>query len=373
MRHSHSRLFRAPGRVNLIGEHTDYNEGLVLPINTALYTRVCAEPRSDDCIHVYSANADESDRFDLPDLQPGDGPPWTRYVRGVAAELAKAGNGIRGATLKILGDIPIGGGLGSSASLELAVAVALLELSRQKYAPRDIATLCQAAEQNFAGVNCGIMDQYSVACGESGKAMLLDCRSLETGFVDIPDALRFVITDSGVRHQLSDGGYNDRAHDCKTAVAALQKMDHAIKALRDVSLSMLEAARGKLGDRLFSRSRHVVSEIQRVRDTVVALDAGDVEMMGALVSGSHRSLRDDFGVSCDEVESLVEIADRCDGVLGSRMVGAGFGGCVLSVLRSDAVGEVTTEIGRKYGAILGRSPWIHVLRPAASAMEVREQ
>jgi len=368
-----ARIFEAPGRVNIIGEHTDYNHGLVLPTNTAIFTRLSIRDRDDRIVHVTARNFDESASFDLDDIGAPEKKGWIDYIRGVAAVLMDEGITLPGAEMTIEGEIPIGGGLSSSASLELAVAVALLEVANHTLPPSRIAALCQVAERQYASVNCGIMDQYSVACGQWNQAMLLDCHSMEAEFVDIPQDVALLITDSGVKHKLPDSGYNDRADECAKSVQILAETDANISSLRDVSVECLETEKKRLGDTLYCRSRHVVTEIQRVREAFDALRTADSERLGALVSASHASLRDDFEVSCDEVEALIEIADKCTGALGSRMVGAGFGGCVLTVANATNADDVAMEIGDKYGAILGRPPWTHRVAPTGPAAEVIEQ
>ena len=370
------RLFRAPGRVNIIGEHTDYSDGLVLPVNTGLYTWVAARPRDDREVRVATKTFGESDSFDLDDIAPGGDPNWTDYIRGVARELENAGAKLIGADLSIDGDVPIGGGLSSSASLELALASALLGLADQEMPATQAARVCQLAEQRYAAVNCGIMDQFSVACGRKNRAMLLDCRSLETQFVRLPDDLALIVTDSGVKHALPGSDYNDRHDECRQAVQVLNAGNTWLRNQLIGGYVVLgdresfEREKERLGNLLYRRSRHVVSEIARVHEAFTALEIGDLARLGELVRASHASLRDDFEVSCDEIERLVEIADACEGVLGSRMVGGGFGGCVLSVARRGDERGIMSNIADTYGKILGSDPWIHAVTPAFPAGEV---
>lgn len=363
----------APGRVNIIGEHTDYNDGLVLPTNTALYTWLTARPRRDRTIQATALNFDDTQSFSLDDIRRSERPGWLDYLKGVAALLQEEGIALHGADITITGDIPIGGGLSSSASLELAVASALLDFAGVEMSRQRIAVLCQQAEQRYVGVNCGIMDQYSVACCKQGEAMLLDCRSLESTSVALPKELGMLLTNSGAKHQLTNSGYNDRAAECRQSVELITGIDPGVKSLRDVSISLLGKCESQLGHRLFRRSRHVVSEIHRVTAAVAALRSGDISKLGELVSASHASLRDDFAASCDEVETLVRIADACDGVIGSRMVGGGFGGCVLSVMHADRLEDVSSEISKNYGAVTGKIPWLHAVSAADPAGEVSEQ
>jgi len=366
---SQVKRFRAPGRINIIGEHTDYNDGLVLPTNTALYTWLHVEARTDRNICVTARNLDESNSFSLDELEKSNNPGWIDYVKGVSAVLQAEGIALSGADLLIDGEIPLGGGLSSSASLELAIAIALLNIAGEELSAPEIALLCQRAERTYAGVSCGIMDQYSIACGQYGKAMMLDCRTLATEFITIPEKLALLVTDSGVKHKLPESGYNSRAEECSEAARMLAGVDSSVHSLRDASMDLIDSYRETLGDTLYRRSRHVVTEIRRVKDAFDAIGASDVEAIGTLISASHASLRDDFEVSCDEVESLVEIADSCDGVYGSRMVGAGFGGCVLSVVEAVKTDAVASNIRETYGPICGGEPWTHVVAPTGPAAE----
>lgn len=365
-----ARQFRAPARVNIIGEHTDYNDGLVLPTTTALFTSVTATPRSDRIVRVTSRDMQDTQGFDLDDIEPVENPQWIDYARGVAAEIEVEGVQLSGADLEIESEIPLGGGLASSASYELAIATALLELAAASLPKPAIAKLCRRAEHRYAGVSCGIMDQYAIACCDANMAMLLDCRTLHTEQVAIPADLRLLITDSGVKHRLPVSGYNNRLGECALACKILAKDAPELSALRDLTMDTLESRRDHLGDLLYRRSRHVVTEIQRVRDAFAALQTGDLEKLGKLISASHASLRDDYEVSCDEVDQLVEIADASAGVMGSRMVGAGFGGCVLSLVTSDNIDAATHEIRQKYADLTGAEPWMHVVAAAEPARQV---
>ena len=361
------RQFRAPARVNIIGEHTDYNEGLVLPTTTALFTSVAASPRPDRIIQVTSNDMQDTRSFDLDDIEPDKNPQWIDYAKGVAAEIEAEGIQLSGANLEIESEIPLGGGLSSSASFELAVATALLEIATATLPKPVIAELCRRAENRYVGVKCGIMDQYTVACCKRGHAMLLDCRSLDVEQVAIPPSAGMLIIDSGVKHRLPDSGYNRRSDECAEAVNILSQDAPKFAALRDLSMEMLETQKDRLGDLLYRRCRHVVSENQRVRDAYAALQSGDLVKLGKLISVSHASLRNDFEVSCDEVDQLVAIADECSGVLGSRMVGGGFGGCVLSLVESGKVDEAARQIRQKYKEAIGDDPWTHIVQAAEPA------
>jgi galactokinase len=360
----------APARVNIIGEHTDHNRGFVLPTTTALYTRVDAAQRTDRIVEVISRYYGETQSFSLDDLAPADHVTWIEYVKGVAAELQAVGVRLRGATIAIDGDIPVGGGLSSSASLELAVATALLKVADESVPAQRLAEICQRAEHNYAGVQCGIMDQYTIACAEKGNAILLDCRSLDVVQVPILDSARFILTDSGVRHRLPDGHYNNRTDECAAAVSALATVVPDLESLRDLDAKTLEIQKKNLGDVLYRRCRHVLTENARVQDAAVALRQGDLAHLGSLLSACHESLRDDFEVSCEELEVLVGIANASPGVLGSRMVGAGFGGCVLSLTSANDAEEAARQISSNYTAEFGTEPWMHIVQASHPVREV---
>jgi galactokinase len=364
---------QAPARVNIIGEHTDYNGGFVLPTTTALFTRVSATTRPDRNVEVRSTNLDDTQTFTLDNLRPVDDVTWVEYVRGVAAELQADGIPLPGLNIEIDSDIPLGGGLSSSASLELAVATAMLRAAGATVAVDRLARLCQRAEHNYAGVQCGIMDQYTIACAQKGNAILLDCRSLDVVQVSIPDNARLIVTDSGVRHRLPDGNYNDRADECAAAVRLLARVVPGLTTLRDLYVDALEEHKELLGDALYRRCRHIVTENSRVHRAVDALDNANLPVLGTLLNACHKSLKNDFEISCAEVDALVEVANACDGVLGSRMIGGGFGGCVLSLTTVDAVDEAAAQIATNYGHVLGNEPWLHVVQAADPVREVVAQ
>ena len=365
--------YRAPGRVNIIGEHTDYNDGFVLPTTSSAYTNVIAEKRDDRQVRLVSRNLQDEQSFSLDDTAISESPIWADYARGVAVELEAHGTRLCGADITIDGNIPIGGGLSSSASFEVSIAVALLGLAGVTLSEKKIAQICRLAEIRFAGVNCGIMDQLAIAGCERGKAMLIDCRTLTTKHVDIPAHARLLVVDSGVRHQLPDSDYNERATECAEAVGILSTDNTRVKALRDASLDMLESSKGQLGDLLFRRAHHIVTENQRVLDAFDVLQASDLEALGKLISQSHESLRDDFQISCGPVDRLVEIADACPGTLGSRQIGGGFGGCVLCLTTDEQLDAVREQITVEYSQVSGEDPWVHVVEPSDPAGHVTEQ
>jgi galactokinase len=364
------RLYRAPARTNIIGEHCDYNDGLVMPVNMALYTWLATKPRDDRMVRIIASGFDTPAEFDLDALHPEPGGGWAEYPKGVMQVLEANGFALRGADILLATDIPIGGGLSSSASLETVVGMAMLDGAGHAIDRSKLAWMCKAAENEFVGVSCGIMDQYVIALSAKGQAMMLDCRSMRFLQVLVPEDVRLLVVHSGVRHALNDGGFNQRQEECQQVVSILQKENPATRALRDVTAEQLELNREKLGETLFRRARHVVNEIQRVRDAHGAMASGDPQRLGNLLNDSHESLRDDFEVSCAELDDLVTIARNCDGVLGSRMVGAGFGGCTVSLVEAERVDQVQREVCEEYGRKLGRPPWACVVESADPVTEV---
>jgi len=355
------RLFRAPGRVNIIGGHTDYNEGFVLPTTTGLYTWIAIAPRADRTLRVFSCKFDSLEDIDLDQIKRSEDGQWYEYVKGVASVLEAAGYSLRGANIMIDGDIPLGGGLSSSASLEAVLAFALLDCAGVAIERGELAQLCQRAEVDFVGVRCGIMDQYVISRCATDRAMMLDCRSLEFQFVEMPADAQLLVVDTGVHHQLPVGEYNSRREECEKAVALLASEVPRLGSLRDLDLDQLEEKKHLLDDRHYRRCRHILSENQRVRDAYAALQRGDSAQLGELISASHASLRDDYEVSCTESDALVEIMNTCPGVYGARMVGGGFGGCSLCLVDSPHLDQVIDTVRTEYGEMLGRPPWVHAV------------
>lgn len=342
---------RAPGRVNLIGEHTDYNDGFVLPMALEHQTWVAVAPRSDREIHARADELDEEASWSIGDWHAQRLPDWTSYIAGVAELLHARDIPVPGCNLLVKSDVPTGGGLSSSAALEIATAHALLALADTNLPPTDIADIARAAEHEYAGVPCGIMDQYVSALAQSGHAFLLDCRTRT--WEHIPLVLGphvFVIINSGVRHKLASGEYAVRQQQCQTAVAALQKIDEDICALRDVTPDQLAAHAHRLDPTVAARARHVITENVRTQDAAAALRAGDLPAMGRLMSASHVSLRDDYAVSCTELDLLVNIVTNLDGIHGARMTGGGFGGCIVALARAEAVPRIKAAVAEQYDA-----------------------
>jgi len=335
------RLFQAPGRINIIGEHVDYNGGLVLPAAIDRRTLVAAAANGTRALRVVAGAVDDEAEADLDALQPRR--DWMDYVAGVAAVLIAAGVDVPGADLWIESDVPIGAGVSASAALEVAVCRALLALAGREADGVQVARWCQAAENDFAGAPCGIMDQYASACGQADRALLLDCVTLVAEPVALPAEARFILVDSGVRHGHAAGEYRARREECEAAARAL-----AVGMLGEVAECALPAALARLGAPLDRRCRHVVSEIARVRQAVGALAAGDLAALGALMNESHASLRGDFEVSLPAVDRLVEVAQAAPGVLGARMMGGGFGGAVLALATAAEAEPALAAIRRGY-------------------------
>jgi len=364
-----ARLFRAPGRVNLIGEHTDYNDGFVMPAAIDLQTVVAAAPRQDRRVRLASANVAGTIELDLDNLDPLPRNHWSDYVRGVALMLERAGVRLRGADLLVGTSIPIGGGLSSSAALEVAAGQALLTLAAAPVELRALALACQRAENEVVGNRCGIMDQFIACFGEAGRAVLLDCRSLEHRALPLPDDVRVVVCDTLVRHQLAGSEYNARRADCEEGVRRLAIGRGEVRALRDLTLEDLERG-ADLPPVMLRRCRHVIGENARVLDAAAVLDRGDLAGFGLLMSASHRSLRDDYEVSSRELDLLVELATPVQGVYGTRMTGGGFGGCTVTLVRADGVHSLVEIVTAGYREATGRTPQVHVCSLAAGVAEV---
>ena len=368
-----SRVFRAPGRVNLIGEHTDYNDGFVMPVAINFSTWVAVAPRADRTLSVFSENFQEEVSFDLDDPAPQPRRHWSDYVRGVAWALEQSGYRLRGAQLQIRGDVPIGAGLSSSASIEVATAFALLSHSGFEVQRVELARLCQRAENDFVGMRCGIMDQFISCQGEKGKALLLDCRSLEYRLLPLPENVRLVICNTMVKHELAAGEYNKRRAECEEGVRHLAQRLNDVSALRDVTMSQLESAGQDLPEVIYRRCRHVISENGRVLQAQDALLKGDLLEFGRLMNESHSSLRDDYEVSCKELDLMVELANECQGVIGARMTGGGFGGCTVNLVADESTEEFERQIKSNYKATIGINPEVYVCHAAEGVKEIASQ
>ena len=355
------RVVRAPGRVNLIGEHTDYNLGLVLPAAIDLEIRIALVPTDDRRVELVSGATGERAGFDLDAIGPRRG-AWVDYVAGTAWALADVGIATRGLRGIIVSSLPTASGLSSSAALELASAWALADEPGGAVAPIELARTCQRAENAYVGVNCGLMDQFASACGVGGDAVLLDCRSLEFRPIALPLATHtLVVIHTGSTRSLTTSQYNVRRAQCEAAAAALAARDPGVRSLRDVTPAMLPRIRELVGDDAFRRSRHVVTENARVMDTIEALATGDIAAVGRLWAASHASLRDDFEVVSPELDALVEIASAVPGVAAARMTGAGFGGCTINLVERGAVSALRTAVEARYQARTGLVPRVYAV------------
>ena len=352
-------IFRAPGRVNLIGEHTDYNDGFVMPAALDFATCVTVSPLVQRKLKIFSENFNEEIEVDLDDPNLSARRSWTDYPVGVAVTMERAGYRLRGAELRIRGDVPIGAGLSSSASIEVATAHALVANSGLNIDRRELALLCQRAENEFVGAHVGIMDQFVSLFGEPHQALFLDCRSLEFELLPLPDNVRLIICNTMVKHALAASAYNERRAQCEAGVKHLAQFLPNVKALRDVKIQELEQFRAGLPEVVYRRCRHVITENSRVLAAAEALEQRDLPRFGNLMAKSHASLRDDYEVSCKELDVMVELADKVEGVYGARMTGGGFGGCTVNLVREDKADEFRERVAREYEYITNLKPEIY--------------
>jgi galactokinase len=364
-------LFRAPGRVNLIGEHTDYNEGFVLPMAIDRDTVVAAAPAAGRKVRVRSLNRQETAEFDLDAPSSGRRGAWIDYVEGVGRMLERRGARLLGADLVLESDVPEGAGLSSSASLEVSTGLAMLSIAGCRLPPDELALSGQAAEHEYVGTQCGIMDQLVAVRARAGHALLIDCRSLEARPIPLDlGPVRIVVLDSGVKHELAASEYNRRRAECAQALEVLRGTSPGLRSLRDLGSADVAAATAALPDTLARRCRHVVTENERTLRAAEALAAGDLAAFGALMAASHRSLRDDYEVSCLELDALVDAAAAQPGVLGARMTGGGFGGCTVNLVETSALDGALEAIRRAFARRFRREPRAFVTRAAAGAEEI---
>ena len=363
-------VVRAPARVNLIGEHTDYNDGFVLPAAIDLYTWAAIAPRSDNRLVAHSLQFPEILEADLRHLTRLRRKDWTDYCWGVAISLHKAGVPLGGANLLVSGNVPIGAGLSSSASLEVAIAFALCAASRAAVDLVQLARICQRSENDYVGARCGIMDQFVACLGQKDHALLLDCRSLDFSYAPLPPEVALVICNSMLKHSIAAGEYNQRRAECEQAVRWLAQRVTGIRALRDISVQQLEELASSLPPELARRCRHVVSENARVQQASAALAGGDLQQFGRLMRESHASLRDDFQVSCRELDLLVELALRHPGTVGARMTGGGFGGCTVNLVRKEAVADFRAAVEGAYESATGLRPEVYITAPCDGVQRI---
>jgi galactokinase len=364
------RVFRAPGRTNLIGEHTDYNDGFVFPAAIDRATWIAIAPNDSRVLKIHSEHFNGTAEFDIDENAAAPRKHWSDYVRGVAIMLRKMGIELAGADMFIRSDVPLGAGLSSSASLEVAAAMALLAQSGRELSKLEIARLCQRAENEFVGAHVGIMDQFVACFGKSGNAIFLDCRTMDFAAVPMPDEVRLVVCNTMVKHAIASGEYNSRRSECDEAVALLRNVIANIRALRDVSSELLQQHAQRLPELLFRRARHVVTENERVIAARNALERGDLRAFGALMRNSHASLRDDYEVSCKELDVMTNLANNLDGCFGARMAGGGFGGCTINLVHATQVEGFAAQMREGYQHITGITAEIYSCAAADGAREI---
>ena len=370
----------APGRVNLVGEHTDYNDGFVLPMAIQKGIAFAFTPRIDDVLRVHSADVIQTRDLRLAELKhrvnvepdrTGQRGGWFGYVAGIAWSMLGAGMPLRGADIALTGNLPMGGGLSSSAALEIGVARVLSAVAQTEWDPKAIALIAQRAEREFAGVACGIMDQLVVAAAHEDCALMIDCRSLETRDVPLPPQMSVLILDSGVRRDLASSAYNDRRASCERAADAIRVRHPEVIALRDADLTMLDEVQSAISGEDHRRARHVILENPRPAAMSEALTTGNLTRAGQVMKDSHASLRDLYDVSTPELDLLVDVAASVPGCHGARLTGAGFGGCVVAIADVGANDAVIASVANEYKARYGNEAPAIVSRPSAGARVVR--
>lgn len=365
-------IFTAPGRVNIIGEHTDYNDGFVMPAAIDLTTSVAISPRPDRKLILRSENMSGQFEFDIDNLPKVRLGQWCDYVLGVAVVLRGMGHHLHGANILVHGGVPIGAGLSSSAAIEVAVALAFLNLVGETIPLPELAKLCRRAENEFVGAHVGIMDQFTSCMGKRAHALLLDCRSLHFELLPLPVDLRLVVCNTMVKRQLSQGEYNRRREECEEAVRLLRNRCPEIRALRDVSRDLLKQYASDLPEVLYRRSLHVVQENQRVLESAECLTEQNLVRLGELLRESHRSLRDFYEVSCSHLDAMVEAAEGLAGYYGGRMMGGGFGGCTINLVNAEVAPAFVAQIAERYERRTGMKPDVYVCSAADGAGVVNE-
>lgn len=341
-------VYKAPGRVNLIGEHTDYNDGYVLPTPINRYLQVSVKKRGDDKLNLYAIDFNDKTQYKLDGLRFDEKHLWVNYVQGVIYALQKHGYPVGGVDLCITGDVPIGAGLSSSAALETAVVRAFIDLFDLDLNPVEAAYIGKECENSFVGVQSGIMDQFVSNLGEYGKALFIDCRSNEHSLHKLPESAQVIIVNSMIDRSLAASEYNIRHSQCIEAVNLFKDKYPAVRALRDVSEEMLLEQWSRMPSLIARRARHVITENRRVLESIRILDSGDMFGFGELMYDSHDSLKQDYGVSSKFLDLLVDYTMDLDGVLGARLTGAGFGGCTVNLVESEYVDDFVEAISERY-------------------------
>jgi galactokinase len=365
-----SALFVAPGRVNLIGEHTDYAEGFVMPaaIDFATLAAIC--PRDDKSVAIYSANFDDQIAYPLDSLPEKASRHWSDYPLGVVSVLREAGVEIPGFSLTLNGDVPLGAGLSSSASVEVASMVAILSITSAKFTPPEVAKLCQRAENHFVGASTGIMDQFIACCGAEDHALLLDCRTLEYRLAPIPPDLSIVIANSMVKHSHAGGEYNIRRSEVEEGTQLLRSHRPEIKRLRDATVDDLERWGYEMRPEVLKRCRHIITENERTVAAADALEADDLKTLGRLMYAAHASYRDDFEASCPEVDILVDLAAKETGCIGARLTGGGFGGCTVNIVEKAQAEAFSWHLREGYRQATEIAADIYLCHASAGAHQI---
>jgi galactokinase len=364
------KIFVAPGRVNLIGEHTDYAEGFVMPAAINFATLAAISPRTDGKIVIYSENYGEEKSFDAAALPKKGSGHWSDYPLGVVSILSGEGHKIPGFSLTVWGDVPLGSGLSSSAAIEVATALAVLSLVGASYPGPKLARLCQRAENEFVGTSCGIMDQFISANGKENHALLLDCRDLSFKLAPIPDNVALVIANTMVKHSNLGGDYPTRRRESEAACAVIDSHRKNVPFLRDATLEDLDKWGNEMAPKSLMRARHVISEDLRTVAANEALMRGDMKELGRLMAEAHRSYSQDFEGSCEEADAMVEFAQGLPGLIGARLTGGGFGGCTVNLVEQKDAQAFAQELGRRYTAKFGILPEIHVCHASGGAHQI---
>lgn len=368
--HAEPAIFVAPGRVNLIGEHTDYAEGFVMPAAIDFATLAGISPRSDGKIAIYSENYGEERQFEASPLPAKATQHWTDYVLGVVVMLAADGHTIPGFSLSLWSDVPVGSGLSSSAALEVATALAVTSLIGVSYPRPALARLCQRSENEFVGANCGIMDQFISANGEKDHALLLDCRDLTFKLAPIPANVALVIANTMVQHAHAGGEYTTRRAEVEAACAVIASHRKGVRFLRDATLEDLEKWGHEMTPNALKRARHVITENLRTVAAAEALIKGDLALLGRLMAEAHKSYSLDFEASCAEADAMVALAQDLPGLIGARLTGGGFGGCTINLVEQSHAATFAESLARRYRAQTGIAPQIHICRASGGAHQL---
>lgn len=368
--HAEPTLFSAPGRVNLIGEHTDYADGFVMPAAIDFSTIAAISPRNDGKIAIYAENFDEEKVWDLKALPSSRSKHWSDYPMGVIKVLSGEGIAIPAFSLTLSGDVPLGSGLSSSASVEVATMTAILSLVDRTYAGPQVARMCQRAENEFVGANCGIMDQFISACGQENHVLLLDCRSLTYRMAPLPDHVAIVIANTMIKHSIAGGDYNTRFAEVSEATRVLQSHRKEIKKLRDATLEDLEKWGSEMPVNVLKRARHVISDSARTVAAAEALSSNDLKELGHLMAQAHASYRDDFEASCAEADLMVEIAAGLPGLIGARLTGGGWGGCTVNLVEKLQAASFAEKLRQGYQSRTNIAPDVYICHASAGARQL---